>query len=153
MYIYIHVSTYIYLNINLSIHLLKSRNLQWFENFNETRYSDVEALGSLALYLNETNSIPSHHPEKISRLCFTILQSLCKELNIFAYTYEDLTFGPQGKQRLPYGYIVGMWRRRKAYLLPLCRGFVYPLWLFFYLLSLLCLPFKVLLEYCYKKRV
>ena len=139
-------------NESTTSHSLRiTKNLRWFENFNETRFEDIEALGKLALYLNETNNLQSNHPEKISRLVFTIIQSICIRLRIFKYSYEDLTFGTKGRERLPYSYIVGMWTRRQSYLLPLSRGLVYPIWFITYLLFYL--PCSVLRAFRERKHL
>ena len=95
-----------------------------FADFNSRRIKDVQALGRIAVYLNE--NLVMKGPEAASRLGFTIGQAIGKSMCIYGPGYEDLTFGPEAVEMRPYGEIVDMWERRKKILLPCCRCCCYP---------------------------
>jgi kynurenine 3-monooxygenase len=92
----------------------------WFARYNSARLHDLQGLGKLAHYLNEQNNATG--AQFAAGLGFTICQSILKNMGVFSWTYEDLTFGPRAVERKPYGEIISVWEGRKNVILPMCQG-------------------------------
>jgi kynurenine 3-monooxygenase len=92
----------------------------WFGKYQQLRLRDLQGLGTIAAYLNDSNDFRG--AKQAAGICFTILQAVLKKCGVFRDTYEDLTFGPKAVERTPYGDIGAMWVGRKKVLFPLCQA-------------------------------
>ncbi|KAJ3050454.1 hypothetical protein HK097_008598 [Rhizophlyctis rosea] len=96
---------------------LRSNLSTAFSTYNSIRLKDLNALTEYALY---QNTGPKFRGEVIARRMFMIVESSWKP-NI-----GEMLFGPKLDVRKGYEEIIGRWRRKKRFILPICRVLAYP---------------------------
>ena len=109
-----------------------------FNDYNTIRMPDVIGLTSLAKHLAGMWRLNIF--ERASSTTASIAENILKSMGVYHHTYNDYCFGELAVERRPYHIIFGEWGRRKKYLLPVSRIFMYPI---VGVYSILSLPWKL----------
>jgi len=125
--------------------IVKENPERCFQLFNERRIADVHALHDYAEYLNSLPVIPG---EGGARLMFMILESILAKTGIISAPISEHLFGPTSAEVKPYNDIISVWKKKRCWLLPICRVFCYP---FAFLMAALCFPCK-LFTFCISRK-
>ena len=108
---------------------------QPFAEYNKNRLPDVQALGTLAVYLNYFNFL-APAPEKAALLAASIFTTILKNCGVYKTIYSDYLFGTLSDPPLPYRTIVSRWKWQKWTLLPLTRLIFWPIVTIYIILTL-----------------